>query len=354
MTTHGKAKATGGRAAEPAPARRGLSLRGILQLAVGVGALALVILKSDAQGIAEALRNTRAAYLPLAVLASFLVTWLMAYRWSVILAARGFRFRVRRLFAYYLIGSFFTNFVPGGSLSGDLARLIYIDREVRDKAFVLSTLVYERLVGMFTLLLVGLAATLISRRYVQTDPAVYLVEAILALAFIAIAALMSEAVSTRIARLVESVSAKFKVRRIGEAAARTILAISGLRRHKGLLARTVLISALIRVVWGLGCYVVSQAMGLPLTLPIVFAFISLADLIRLMPISIGGLGVREWALVALFASVDISQEKALTFSLLVFAPIYLNAITGGIIYISRARLVRKEKVAELDLNSSEA
>ncbi len=86
-------------------------------------------------------------------------------------------------------------------------------------------------------------------------------------------------------------------------------------------------------------------MGLPLSLPIIFAFISLADLVRLMPISIGGLGVREWALVALFASVGVSQEKAVTFSLLAFAPIYLNAIAGGIIYISRARVVRKEVAA---------
>jgi uncharacterized membrane protein YbhN (UPF0104 family) len=54
------------------------------------------------------------------------------------------------------------------------------------------------------------------------------------------------------------------------------------------------------------------------------------------------LGVREWAVIALFASLGITRDQALTFSILAFAPIYLNAIVGGILYISRARFIRKD------------
>jgi uncharacterized membrane protein YbhN (UPF0104 family) len=99
-----------------------------------------------------------------------------------------------------------------------------------------------------------------------------------------------------------------------------------------------MISILIRIVWSLGCYVVAWSMGLPIGVLSLFAFISLVDLIRLMPISVGGLGVREWTVIVLFASVGITREQALTFSILAFAPVYLNAILGGILYISRARL----------------
>lgn len=321
-------------------ARGRVSLTGLAQAAIGIGALAVIVMKSDARGLAEALKNTQVVYLPLAVAASFAVTWLMAYRWKVILAARGLRFSTRRLFAYYLIGIFFTSFVPGGGVSGDVARLIYIDREVRDKAFVLSTLVYERLVGVFTLLLVGLAATLMARTYGQTDPKIYASEAILALFFIAIAALMSEYISSKLARLIRAVGRHIKADRFAEAAARTLEAISQLRRDGGLFLRTLMISVLIRIVWSLGCYVVAGAMGLPLGVMTLFAFISLVDLVRLMPISVGGLGVREWAVIVLLGSVGIAREQALTLSILAFAPIYLNAIVGGIVYISRARVAR--------------
>lgn len=330
-------------------------MRGLAQAAIGIVALAVVVMRSDAHGLMEAMRSTRVAYLPLAVAASFTVTWLMACRWGVILAVRGHSIKTRRLFAYYLIGIFFMNFVPGGGVSGDIARLIYVNREVRDRAFGLSTLVYERLVGLFTLLLIGLAATIASRAYIQAEPVIYLGEATLGLAFVATATLLSEQVSSRLARFVKSAGALLKAERAGCAAARTIEAISELRRHRGMLIRTVALSMLIRVVWGAGCFIVARAMGLPLGLPIVFAFISLVDLIRMLPISIGGLGVREWVMIALFAGVGLSREQALTFSILAFAPIYLNAVAGGLVYISMARVTRAEsRMSDLDLKRSEA
>ena len=322
--------------------RRGLNLRGMAQAVIGIGALALVVMRSDAHGLIEALRNTRVAYLPLAVAASFAVTWLMAYRWRAILGARGLHFKTGRLFVYYLIGIFFTSFVPGGGVSGDVARLIYVDREVRDKALVLSTLVYERLVGVFTLLLIGLAATLMTRAGGQTEPIIYASEAILALAFIAIATLMSGYVSSRLARLIRATGRRIRIARVAEAAARTLESISELRRDGALLLRTSMLSVLIRIVWSLGCYVVAWAMGLPIGLLTLFAFISLVDIVRLLPISVGGLGVREWSVIVLFATLGITREQALTFSILAFAPIYLNAIVGGLLYISKARVSRSD------------
>lgn len=328
------------------PQRR-INLRGLAQAFIGIAALALVVMRSDAHGLVEALKNTRVAYLPLAVAASFVVTWLMAYRWGSILAASGLHFKTGRLFLYYLIGIFFTSFVPGGGISGDVARLIYVDRDVRDKALVLSTVVYERLVGVFTLLLIGLGATLMTRAAGRTGRIIYLSEGVLALAFIAIAMLMSRYVSSKAAQFIRKMGRRTRTVKIAEAAARTLESISELRRDGALLFRTSMISILIRLVWSLGCYVVAWAMGLPIGLLSLFAFISLVDLVRLMPISVGGLGVREWAVIVLFASVGITREQALTFSILAFAPIYLNAIAGGILFISRARLRRSERSPNL-------
>jgi glycosyltransferase 2 family protein len=339
---------------QPAKARRGLNARGLVQLVIGIGALALLIAKSDVRGLLDAIRSAHIVYIPVAIAASFAVTWLMAYRWQAILEVRGNRFKTYRLFAIYLVGIFFMNFIPGGGVSGDVARLIYVDREVRDKAFVLSTLVYERLVGGVIILLLGLIASIASHNDAQTRRLV-VTEIILALGFVAAAMLMSEAVSSRLAKLCRAIGKRFKMDRFGQAAARTLEAISELRHHRVMMLSTVGLSVLVRLVWGSGCYVVALALDLPLSFATVFVFISLVDLVRMMPISIGGLGVREWLLIALFASVGLTREQALAFALLAFAPIYCNAITGGIIYILMARLKQPVRpVAELDLKGSGA
>jgi uncharacterized membrane protein YbhN (UPF0104 family) len=281
--------------------------------------------------------------MPLALVATLAVQWLMAYRWAAILGVRYPQVRTRRLFVYYLIATFFSNFVPGGAVTADVTRLVYAGREIGDRPFILSTLVYERMVGMFTLLMFGLGAMLASRTYRPSDGWFYLGEAVLGAGFLASAALMSDYVSSRLARLSRWMGRIFGLERVGEAAGRTLEAISGLRQHKLMFIKTVLLSVLMRIVWSLGCYAVAQAMRLDLGLPVVFAFISLVDLIRLLPISIGGLGVRELTLIALFANVGLAQEKAVAYSILAFAPLILVAVTGGIVYIMRAGLIRAKE-----------
>ncbi|HKY04211.1 MAG TPA: hypothetical protein VJQ56_04950, partial [Blastocatellia bacterium] len=62
-----------------------------------------------------------------------------------------------------------------------------------------------------------------------------------------------------------------------------------------------------------------------------------------------------WVLVALFANVGLSQEQAVMFSFLAFAPILLNAVVGGLIYVSRAGLVRTDRsVRDVAAGSAEA
>src|SRR5438128_12307448 len=100
-----------------------VNLAGLAQALIGISALALVVIKSDSHGLSEAIKNTRVGYLPLAVAASFAVTWLMAYRWNLILSARDRSFKTRRLFVDYLIGIFFTNYVAGAVVGGDVERL---------------------------------------------------------------------------------------------------------------------------------------------------------------------------------------------------------------------------------------
>jgi uncharacterized protein (TIRG00374 family) len=325
------------------PKRRLLNWRGLVQAFIGIGALALVIVRSDTHSLVEAFKATKVSYLPVAILTTIFMTWLMAYRWGVILRIRGDEISTSRLFAYYLIAIFFGNFVPGGTVTADVARLVYASRDVKDKPFVLSTLVYERMTGMFVLLFIGLGATFASRVYRPDGALFYFAEALLTLAFIFSAMLMSDFTSKRLARLCLWAGELLRIPKIGEAASKTLEAISSLRQYKMMFLTTVLISVVARVVWSLGCYVIAVAMDLPLSLAMVFAVMSLVDLIRMLPISVGGLGVREWTMIALFANVGIAREQALLFSLLAFAPVVLTAIAGGIIYVSRSGIMRVER-----------
>jgi uncharacterized protein (TIRG00374 family) len=315
--------------------RRGL--RAAVQILLGAGALVWLIARSDRRALLEAVGSTRIAYLPLAILTTVAVYWLMAYRSRLMLAVRGHRINVSSLFAYFLISIFFNNFIPGGNFSGDVVRFIYVDRVIHDKPFVLSTLVYEKFTGLFAVTFFVLGAALISRTYLPAGLAVYLAEAAVALVFLVLLSLASERLSRIVIRLTETIGKRAHLERVGGSAGRAFEAISELRRHRAMIVETLLLTLAIRAVWSLGFVAVAKAMNLPLELAAIFAFVSLVDLIRMLPITPNGIGLREGAFVLLLATVGIGREQALMFSLLGFAPLLLMAVAGGIIYVSRAR-----------------
>ena len=317
-----------------------LSASGIVQILIGGGALAFIIANSDARRLVEAIKSTRVAYLPLAAAATVLVYWFMAYRWHIVLEVGGHSIRTSKLFGYNLIGCFFGNFVPGGAAIGDVSRLIYVDRDVGDKPFALSTIAFEKLTGLFTVLFIGFGSTLASSRFLPEGRLIYYGEAVLALGFAASAALLSDYLSSLAARLIRAAGVRLSITRIADAAARTLEAMSELRKSKLMVLKAVMLSVLVRVIWSMGFYVISLAMGLDIGVWLIFSLTSIVDLIRMLPVTINGIGLREWAMIGLFANIGVEREKALMFSFLAFAPLILVALAGGLVYLAAARKVR--------------
>jgi uncharacterized protein (TIRG00374 family) len=308
-------------------------LKGAAQAVIGAAALIYIISKSDSQHLWEALRTARLWYMPLAIGTTLIVYWLMAYRWRLILAARGYRPPIKSLFVYYLIGTFFSNFVPGGSVSTDVVRMLYVNREVRDRAYVVTTLLYDRFLGMFVLLLVGMIAAIASRSYLPAGMLRYCTEAVFVVAVLISLFLMSEYLAGRLSAVALYVGRLIRMEGLARGAARVLDAMSEVRGRSDIILQTLGVSLLMRIAWTAGFVVVAQAMNLGLGVVLLFAFIAIVDLIRMMPITPNGLGLREGAMVLLLGQVGIGHERALMFSLLSFAPLLLLAIVGGVIYM---------------------
>lgn len=78
-------------------------------------------------------------------------------------------------------------------------------------------------------------------------------------------------------------------------------------------------------VWAL-CF----AAGIDTTLPVVLLYLSLIILVQHLPISFGGLGVREVTTVGFFQMYGVGVEKALALSLLIYALTLAKAAFGGL------------------------
>ena len=118
-------------------------------------------------GTSTLLRAVNPALLVTATACVFLATFLIAWRWRVLLAVQKIRLAPGTAYRLILTGAAFNTLLPG-SVGGDLVRSWYVCRDQPGKAGVLASIAFDRLVGMASLLLWATATLAVawSRRLV--------------------------------------------------------------------------------------------------------------------------------------------------------------------------------------------
>jgi type IV secretory pathway VirB6-like protein len=99
--------------------------------------------------------------------------WFVSYRWKSILKARSQEeIPLTGMFKINWIGQFFSSVLPG-SVSGDLIKILYVQRYVPSfsKKFLLASILIDRCMGLAGLiLLVGLNSIFFSRHILENAP----------------------------------------------------------------------------------------------------------------------------------------------------------------------------------------
>ncbi|HEY7460379.1 MAG TPA: lysylphosphatidylglycerol synthase transmembrane domain-containing protein [Gemmatimonadota bacterium] len=142
----------GTEAVEPPPRRKRWPT--LLRLGFGLALLAVAVRSADLHAVGAMLAGLR----PLTALAAFALfacdRSLMAYKWDVLLRARGLGVGFATALRLYLVGGLVGAVTPGG-IAGEVYRVVALGE--RGKAAVASTVVVERLLGMVVMGLFTLA-----------------------------------------------------------------------------------------------------------------------------------------------------------------------------------------------------
>ena len=77
------------------------------------------------------------------------------------------------------------------------------------------------------------------------------------------------------------------------------------------------------------------ALGLGIDVPLYYfmIFVPVITLISMIPISLNGMGLREYAHMSLFGAIGVAPASCIALGLLSSAIIVLSSLPGGIVYI---------------------
>ena len=111
----------------------------------------------------------------------------------------------------------------------------------------------------------------------------------------------------------------------------SVLHVIGSR--KSLLTASLLISFANQVLAISAVWITALALNLDIPLSYFLIFVPVITLISMIPVSLNGMGLREYAFLSLFSAVGIPAESCIALGLLSSILIILSSLPGGIIYI---------------------
>jgi uncharacterized protein (TIRG00374 family) len=306
----------------------------VARLVISAGLIAYLVIRLDFGQIVNHLRGVAPGPLLLGAAMIFGMTFTNSIRWKVILAAKGIRMPLGKLLYYYLMGIFFSSFLPT-SVGGDVARVVAVARETDKRADAFASVVIERLQGFFILLPVGLVSIPFVAGRLTEWRLVLVVGIITVLVFAVAYILLLRPVARRLFGLlgpVLNLLERFRARERLEKAHEAIVTYSGSNQaiYGGLA-----LSLLSKLSWILGCYFVGRAFSLNLAFTTLMLVVPVVELVRMVPISISGIGVREAAFVTMLRQFGIEDSLGFAFAVVVYVIFFGFGLVGGILYGTR-------------------
>lgn len=277
------------------------------KVVVTLGLVYWLIVRVDWVGVRHELSEVSYALLFLYVVFQLTGNVISARKWQIIASYKELHFSLKEGFFTYLTGAFINNFLPS-TIGGDAYRGLWLAKRSGARAAALSTVVFDRFIGLWTTALLALVFSFVLWSHIATSLPL-LVTLVALVGFLVVDLVVTYLYCQSWFQGYVARIPFFKLRRFLEEIV--------FYTQKHLWLRTSLWSSLfVFVGLGLSNYTLFHALGSEIAFLPFFSAILLVAIVSNIPISINNIGIKEWAYVTFFGLIGVSIETAVTAALL--------------------------------------
>jgi len=320
----------------------------IIRIVVSISLIAYLIKTQlkDLSGIIKILKSSNKILLLLSLLTHVFGTWITAFRWKTLLNTQNVRLGIGTLSITVLIGQFFNNILPT-SIGGDVFRTYDASKKAGiPMGTSASIILVERFSGVVSAAVYAVAALFLGFTAIGNQPVIIPI-IIFFIVTIIIAFLIINPSVFKLGRIFN----RFRLmRKLREKLSNVYNTLTSFKKYKLVLIRVLIYSFLLQFSVILNYYLAARALGINLTLTAFIFIVPVVAIIAMIPISIGGIGLRESSIVFIMVALGVANDKAALCSLLILFMLVLVGIVGGIIYVIRPYFERRLKRTVQDDN----
>lgn len=299
-----------------------------IKLAVSCAIIIIILSRIDWQTFGATLQKADILLLGIA----FVLLWVervwAVFKWRFLLLAQDVRISMWALFCIYNIGAFWGLFLPS-SLSTDVVRGYYLSKETSNIELSAASVVVDRMMGLFSLLFLCLVSILFYSSTFEVSIISYVVLVSICCVIGACCAYW-EAVPT----FLEQKIGFFRQHAVGKKLISMHRAFLSFRQYPVVMVKSFCYSLVLQFIRVVTIYITALAFQIDADLVKFFIVVPLTVIIIMIPISIGGLGVREGSFISLFALVGIGVNESFAISGTNSIMVTLIGLIGGLFYLS--------------------
>lgn len=279
----------------------------LIKIVVSVSLLTFILIKVEWNKVFENLSHANLILLFAAILLNIFERFELTYKWNLLIKVRGIVVEFRRLFWINSIGSFLGLFLPS-SVGTDVVRGYYLVKNNSEKSVSISSVFVDRVLGMFSLIIVGTVAVFFAGDLI----AAYNLKFYLLALLIAVTILFYLFQRNESVKLLDRIFQKVKHKKFIEQGIKLHSSILEYKKYPKTLIISFIITLLVQVTRVLTYYFVALCFGIQISIVYFFLFIPIIMIVIMLPISIGGLGLREGTFIAFFTLVGMTMDDAAT------------------------------------------
>lgn len=276
------------------------------------------------------IKDMNRLWLSIAVATYFMVVLIGSLRWQILLRSHGIKITYSHSLRFTFIGLFFNNLMPSLT-GGDVIKGYYIVKSTSKKAEAVTTILLDRVLGVFALLFYGLFGALLALRFPQMRKPSLIILGMFFIGVICALCVFIPGIGKHF-KFITRIFGKGKLR---EFINNVFEALAFYRHRWKRLIYCILLSLVVQGLMIFLNFEIAMILGMKnVGLGLFFLVIPVVSIISSIPISFAGWGVGEYAYKGLFSLIPgVQANSAVALSITLRLILFIWSLIGLPVYL---------------------
>lgn len=253
-------------------------------------------------------------------------------KWQLILRSSGvYRAYIELLYLYY-VGSFYNSVLPG-SVGGDVVRVHMLYKNNGQLFRGAYSVLTERVSGMAALWSLAAIGLLVGWELFQDLSVLPILMVVTLIGICLNIVFLAPGLVFGLTNRAVQLSYRIQIAGLARLLERTLPTLREVASNRRIVTKALMLSYVFQLISLLVKIILAIGFGIGVSPLYFFVLAPIVTTVAMLPISIAGLGVREWVYVTLFGLVGAGSTEMVALSLSLYGLVLLNSLVGGAVYL---------------------